>query len=82
MSLLLNAVSVPGDDGPLQPPECGGVGEAEAACAGEEALPGKSVAAGRAGQHPAEAAEERAERGPAGGGEETLGVHEPAQKIR
>ena len=81
-SQFLNAVSIAGDDGPVQPPERGGVGEAEAACAGEEALPGEPVAARRAGQHPAEAAEERAERGPAGGGEEAPGVHEPAQEVR
>ncbi len=35
------------------------------------------MAAGRAGQHSAQAAEERAERRTAGGGEETPGVHEP-----
>ena len=74
--------STPGDDGAVQPPERGGVGEAEAAGAGATAVPGEPVAAGRAGQHAAEAAEERAECGPAGGGEEAPGVHEPAQEVR
>lgn len=73
---------VTGDDGSVQPPECCGIWEAEAARTGEEALPRKPMATGWAGQHPAEAAEERAERSSAGGGEETSGIHERAQKIR
>ena len=72
----------PGDDGVVEPPELGGVGEAEAASSGPPALPGEPVAEGRAGRDAAEAAEERAERGPAGGGEEAPGVHEPAEEVR
>lgn len=74
-------LSVPGDDGPFQPPERSGVWKTKAAGTGEEALPGKPVAKGWTGQHPAEAAEEWAERRPAGGGEEAPRVHEPAEKI-
>ncbi len=48
---------------------------------GAEAVSGEPVAERRAGRNPAAAAEEWAERGPAGGGEETSGVHEPAQEI-
>ncbi|CAG05182.1 unnamed protein product [Tetraodon nigroviridis] len=59
----------------------GEVRKTKAAGAGQEALPGKSVVKGRTGQHPAEAAEERAERRPAGGGEEAPRVHEPAEKV-
>ena len=40
------------------------------------------MAEGRAGQHTAEAAEERTERGTAGGGEEAPRDHEPAQEVR
>ena len=40
------------------------------------------MAEGRAGRDAAEAAEERAERGPVGGGEEAPGVHEPAEEVR
>lgn len=72
----------PGDDGAVEPPELGGVGEAEAASSGTPALPGEPVAEGRAGWDAAETAEERAERGPAGGGEEAPGVHEPAEEVR
>ncbi len=71
-----------GDDGSVQSSERGGVGEAEAACSGEASLSGEPVASRRAGQHTAEAAEERAERGTAGGGEEAPGVHEPAEEVR
>ncbi len=40
------------------------------------------MAEGRAGRDAAETTEERAERGPAGGGEEAPGVHEPAEEVR
>lgn len=71
----------PGDHRPVEPPERRGVGEAEAARSGAPPLPGEPVAAGRAGGDAAQAAAQRAERRPAGGGEEAPGVHEPAQKI-
>lgn len=80
--IWLFLTSEPGDDGAVEPPELGGVGEAEAAGSGTPALPGEPVAEGRAGRDAAEAAEERAERRPAGGGEEAPGVHEPAQEVR
>lgn len=40
------------------------------------------MAKGRAGRDTAETAEERAERGSAGGGKEALGVYEPAEEVR
>ncbi len=81
VKILHHVYYISGDDGPVQPPERSGVREAEAACSGATALSGEPVAEGRAGQHPAEAPEERTERRTAGGGEETSGVHEPAQEI-
>ncbi len=72
----------PGDHRPVEPPERRGVGEAEAALSGAPALPGEPVAAGRAGGNAAQAAAQRAERRPAGGGEEAPGVHEPDQEVR
>lgn len=75
-------LSLSGDDGPVCPSERCGVGEAEAACPGTSTVPREPVAAGRAGGHPAKAAEERAECGPAGRGEEAPGVHESAEEVR
>jgi len=50
-------------------------------CAGETIVPGERLAAGRARLHPAEAAGQRADRRPAGGGQEAPGVHELHQEV-
>ena len=71
-----------GDDRAGESPAAGGVGEAEAARAGAPSVPGERVAAGRAGEHAAASAAQRAAVRRARRAEEASRVHGRDEQVR